>query len=91
MPSERSVESWVVQYTADRGGKALKLTGYVGIPDRLVLLPGGVVFFVETKTIGGRLSKAQRLRHHFLRALGFKVYVPWTKEQVEKTYERYRT
>lgn len=44
----------------DLGGMSLKLLPTVaGIPDRLVLLPGGVLRFVELKVAGGRLRAAQ--------------------------------
>ncbi|MEG2285747.1 MAG: hypothetical protein RSB90_09290 [Eubacterium sp.] len=34
------------------GGVYLKLTGIKGIPDRIVLLPGGKVGFIELKALG---------------------------------------
>lgn len=87
---EKSVEWWVVQYSGELGGKALKLTGYNGIPDRLVLLPDAIAFFVETKAKNGRLSRIQIERKKFLEGLGFKVYVPFTKADVEKIFDCYR-
>ena len=55
-----------------------------GIPDRLVLLPGGRVSFVETKRPdGGRVSPMQRLTHARLRKLGFRVDVACTKAEVD--------
>jgi len=66
------------------GGLCLKLNPlwYVGIPDRLCLLPGGRLVFVELKTIGGRVKRKQSRWHERLRALGFRVEVIWTLEQV---------
>ena len=90
MVREASVEFWVGALAEELGGKAFKLEGYTGIPDRLVLLPGGIIFFVETKTVGGRLSPAQRIRHKFLRALGFDVFVPYTRQSVEKIFDRFK-
>ena len=88
MTLEKSVEDWVVTFAEDLGGRALKLTGYTGIPDRLVILPGAVIAFVETKRPkGGKVAKAQKLRHKFLRGLGFRVYVPCTKQEVEHVFQ----
>lgn len=48
--------------------------GYItGFPDRIVLIPGGRIIFVETKTPTGKLSARQRLVHKQLRRLNFSV------------------
>lgn len=46
----------------ERGGLCFKFVspGNPGVPDRLILLPGGRVVFVELKTEGGRLSELQK-------------------------------
>lgn len=49
------------------------------------MLPGGVLVWVETKKPkGGALSAVQKHRHKQLRALGQRVCVCWTIEQVDK-------
>ena len=48
---------------------------FTGLPDRICLLPGGRIFFVEVKTTGRNLRPRQRLVIAELRKLGFKVYV----------------
>lgn len=70
---ERSIEAVLVRLVRDRGGLAIKLGGAWGrgLPDRLVLLPGGRMRFVELKAPGGRVSPLQRLYHRRLRELGF--------------------
>lgn len=85
---ETKVEDHLYERTEALGGFCLKLNAlwYVGIPDRLLLLPGGVVLFVETKTKGGRVSGKQDWWHRRLRALGFRVEIPWTIEQVDEIY-----
>ena len=49
--------------------------GFDGMPDRLVLLPGGRLAFVELKAVGCKPRPLQESRHGMLRRLGFKVYV----------------
>ena len=49
--------------------------GLDGMPDRLALLPGGRMAFVEVKAPGKKPRPLQEARHRMLRRLGFKVYV----------------
>lgn len=73
---ESSVEQKLVAGVKDLGGIALKLEcpGYTGVPDRLVLLPGGRVRFVELKAPGRRERPRQRVVQSILRGMGFIVY-----------------
>lgn len=59
-----------------RGGWAVKFTspGLDGVPDRLLLFPGGRMAFVEVKASGEKMRPLQELRAAQLRALGFRVY-----------------
>lgn len=59
-----------------RGGWAVKFTspGLDGVPDRLVLFPGGRLAFVEVKAPGEKMRPLQERRARQLRALGFQVY-----------------
>lgn len=68
---------------AARGGMCLKLapTGR-GIPDRLVLLPGGRSHLVELKSPMGRLSAAQKLWHERANQRGHRVFVLAGRQQV---------
>ena len=55
-----------------------------GFPDRIVLLPGGVLVWVETKRPqGGVLSPVQKVQHVLLRRMGQRVEVVWTKDQAD--------
>lgn len=54
-----------------------------GIPDRLVLLPGGRVYLVEMKQPKGKCSPIQLERHRRLAAIGYPVAVLWNKEEVD--------
>ena len=66
------------------GGLALKFTspGFDGVPERLALLPGGKMAFVEVKAPGEKPSPLQLARHRLLRRLGFKVYVLDDESQI---------
>ena len=59
------------------GGIAPKFMspGFDGMPDRIVLLPGGRMGFVEVKAPGKVPRPLQEARHSMLQKLGFKVYV----------------
>lgn len=76
MGPEARTESASVLYAKRQGCLALKLVSSItGLPDRLVLLPGGRVWFVEFKAPGGRVSPRQRTVHALLRRMGFRVDV----------------
>lgn len=74
---ERQIEQKLVAASRDMGGLALKLVSPScdGMPDRLVLMPGGKVGFVEVKAPGQKARALQLSRHKMLSSLGFKVYV----------------
>ena len=75
------------------GGIAPKLVspGFDGMPDRLVLLPGGKIGFVEVKAPGKEPRPLQVARHGLLRRLGFKVYVLDAPEQIAGILDEIRT
>ncbi len=58
-----------------RGGVLLKLSpfGVAGIPDRILLWPGGHVVFIEFKADGKYLKPLQKFWRDKLRRLGFRV------------------
>lgn len=54
-----------------------------GVPDRLLLLPGGRIYFVELKKPkGGVISPVQRTVHAIFKRLGFPVYLIFTVEDL---------
>lgn len=59
---EKDVEAYLVRQVRARGWVTWKLAPTeTGIPDRIVLVPGGAVWFVELKKAhGGRLSERQK-------------------------------
>lgn len=91
MQSEKKTEPYLVAQVKKRKGLCLKLlsTYFIGLPDRLVLLPLGYIVFVETKSQGDKPRKIQLFVHDTLRELGFMVYVTDTKEKVNIILEEY--
>jgi len=81
---EQEIEQQLVRAVKKMGGRAVKFMspGFDGMPDRLVLLPGGKCGFVEVKAPGKKPRALQLVRHEMLKALGFKVYVLDSKEQI---------
>lgn len=73
---ESMVERKFVTEVKKRGGLAVKFVspGLDGVPDRLVLFPGGRLAFVELKAPGKKMRPLQVKRAKMLRALGFMVY-----------------
>ena len=60
---EKEVEAYLIKQVEGRGGKAYKFVSpaHRGVADRVVVLPGGRVWFVEVKTETGRLSPLQEV------------------------------
>lgn len=74
--SEKDVERIFSERCKRVGMWAIKfLPSIIGLPDRIIFVKGGRVFFVELKTTGKKPTKAQLNMHDKFRALGFNVYV----------------
>ena len=58
--------------------------GNTGVPDRLIILPGGRVIFVELKTESGRLTPLQFFQINRLQAQGCIVRVSYGMEDAEQ-------
>ena len=58
--------------------------GTDGVPDRIVLMPGGRLAFVEVKAPGKALRPLQVRRKRQLELLGFRVYVLDDPGQIEE-------
>lgn len=90
---EKIIEQHLVEAVKNRGGITPKLVspGFDGMPDRLVLLTGGKVGFVEVKAPGKEPRPLQAARHGLLRRLGFKVYILDDPEQIGGILDEIRT
>lgn len=79
---ESTIERRMCQALKSRGAIPVKMQDSVsGLPDRVVLLPGGRVVWVELKQEHGRLSEIQKKMIERLRALGHEVHVVYGMEQ----------
>lgn len=87
---EKQVEAHLVKLVQARGGECLKWSSPSnrGVPDRIVILQGGLIGFVEVKAPG---KKPSGLQEHWLTRLGelgFPAFVLDKKEDVEKILEK---
>lgn len=74
---ENLIEKKLVAKVKKARGIAFKFVspGRRSVPDRIVLLPGGHIIFVECKALGKPRRSDQLREHERLRALGFKVVI----------------
>lgn len=74
---EKQIEHKLLTETRERSGLCLKFVspGWNGVPDRIILLPGGRMGFVEVKKPGKSPGALQLKRHKQIRSLGFQVFV----------------
>lgn len=88
--SEKVLERKLVQWIKDAGGKCIKLSSQynTGLPDRMILLPKGRVFYCEIKSTGQKPTKLQLIMHKEIRALGFNVYVVDTSVGLSKMLKK---
>lgn len=81
---EKQLENKLRMAVKKAGGIAPKFVspGFGGMPDRLILLPDGIIAFVELKAPVKKPRPLQLARHRLLRSLGFRVYVIDSEEQI---------
>jgi len=86
-PLERDIERALVGTVKRQGGLCLKWVcpGWSGVPDRIILLPGGRVLFAETKRPkGGEVRKLQEWWHKKLKDLGFRCWVIYSRADIDR-------
>lgn len=79
---EQDLEAKLVKAIRSMGGHCLKWTspGTRGVPDRIILLPGGLVAFAEMKRPkGSRVDPLQKYWRHTLEKFCFPVYTVYTE------------
>lgn len=72
---ERDIERKLKKRVEELGCLCLKFEspGFTGVPDRLILMPGGEVMFVELKAPGKTERPRQEYVQKQLRGMGFMV------------------
>lgn len=82
---ERDIEKYLRDEIRKAGGRAYKFVspGNNGVPDRIVILPGGKIIFVELKAPGNKPTALQAAQITKLKALGCSVYVIDSKPGVD--------
>lgn len=90
---EKIIEQNLVQAVRRMGGIAPKFIspGWPGVPDRLILLPGAHLAFVEVKAPGKTLRPLQVKRKGQLEALRFRVYVIDHPDQIGGVLDEIQT
>ncbi len=82
--NEKTIEKQLVLAVKSMGGIAPKFVspGFDGMPDRIILLPKGIIAFVELKAPGKKPRPLQLSRHRLLRGLGFQVFTVDELQQI---------
>ncbi len=87
--TEREVERFFKAQLEKRGAIVWKFVspGQAGVPDRVVLLPGGRVVFAEMKAPGEKPRPLQRAVFARMARAGHPVYIIDSREAVKKFME----
>ena len=89
---EKDIEQKLVKAVRSAGGICPKFVspGTDGMPDRMLLFPGGRITFVEVKAPGRTPRPLQNMRLEQLRQLGFRAYVLDHPGQIPEIIEEAR-
>lgn len=90
--SEKAIEKYLTEQAEANGLLCLKYSNsnMVGYPDRLLVLPGGSVIWVELKSKGRKPTKIQQIRIAGLRNRGHYVWIIDNRKSVDSLIEKYR-
>lgn len=74
-PLERDIEKKLVAYVKAQGGHTRKWSSpsNTGVPDRIIVMPGGAVGFLELKRRGKKPTPKQEVEMRLLREMGANV------------------
>lgn len=83
---EKEIEKYLNDNIKKLGGRTYKFIspGQSGVPDRIIFLPGGKIYFIELKRVEGNPSALQKLQHRRFKKLGHEVKVLYGMEDVKE-------
>lgn len=83
---EVRIETFLKRKIEKIGGLCIKFISpsMAGVPDRIILLPKGKIYFAELKAPGEKLRPLQIKRKEQIEKLGFKIYVIDSYEKVDE-------
>lgn len=83
---EKEIEAYLAKRVKELGGRSYKWVspGNVGVPDRILVMPGGKTIFVELKQPGKKPTAVQRVVMKQLQDLGATVHWTDSKEGVDE-------
>ena len=83
--SESQLERKLFEQIKKMGGMALKFIspGRAGVPDRIILMPGGKIYFVEMKSPRGEVNPIQEYVFEKFKNLGFEVNILNSDEKIK--------
>ena len=87
---EKQIEKRVCDYARSKGTLAYKFTSpqRAAVPDRLMITPSGVAYFIEFKAEDKKPAPAQEREHQRLRDQQVKVFVVDSIEQGKQIVDR---
>lgn len=87
--TEKEIERRMRNLVRERGGLTRKFISpnAPGVPDRIVITPQGVVWFVELKTTSGRLTPLQKYEIAEFEKMGANVRVVYGWDAAKKFIE----
>ena len=85
MMRESRVESYLREQVREKGGRCYKWVspGNIGVPDRIAMIPGGKIGFIECKRPTRDASKTQQIQLDLLADLGFMAFVVENQREVD--------
>lgn len=83
---EKEIEKFLIDNVKKLGGRCYKFTspGNAGVPDRIVLLPGGLLYFVELKIQDKKPRPLQKAQIRKLEKLGQDVRILCGPDQAKE-------
>lgn len=83
---EKTIENYFARRVKELGGRSYKFKSpsHRGVSDRIVALPNGVVWFVEIKRPGGKVSPLQEVFARDMQALGQRYACVWSIKDVDE-------